>query len=489
MKIKNSISFKLFAITSTIFVVLFSLIFIFQNVFFEKIYTDKKQKDITKQVTNFKSEISNTNDYMQVIETMKDYEEKYNTLIAEIDYSGHYTMYRTGIMKIDNERAKIFNDLLNEIKKSSELSNAIVNNDEVTFTINGLEYNVKSIVCVTKFDNKFIVGITSMQPINEAILVIESIYQYFYIIVFIVIIVVTFIATMLISRPLIKINETAKKMAQLDFSERCNEDRKDEIGGLAKTLNFLSSSLSSALNSLRLANEKLKEDIEKERALERMRKEFVATVSHELKTPISLIKGYAEGIKDGIFEDEDREFSLNVIIDESDKMSSLVKDMLDLSQLESGTFKLNNINFNILELTKNVVKKLQYLAEEKGVNIVIQSQYDSDIHGDINRIEQVLINFLTNSIRYCENHKQVLVRLLKSERHNVRIEVENFGEKISNEDINKIWDKFYKADKSRNRSAGGTGLGLSIVKNIILLHKGEYGVENTEVGVKFYFEI
>lgn len=489
MKIKNSISLKLFAITSTIFVVLFSLIFIFENVFFEKIYTNKKETDITRQVTNFKSQISDTNDYMQVIETMKDYEEKYNTLIAEVNSNGKYTMYKTGILRIDNERFKVFSDVLSEIQKNSDLSSSIVSNDIFTFTIEGLEYNVKSIVCVTKLDNKLIVGITSMQPINEAILVIESIYQYFYIIVFIVIIAVTFIATMLISRPLIKINETAKKMAQFDFSERCDEERKDEIGGLGKTLNFLSSSLSSALNSLRLANEKLKEDIEKERELEKMRKEFVATVSHELKTPISLIKGYAEGIKDGIFEDEDKEFSLNVIIDESDKMSNLVKDMLDLSQLESGTFKLNNINFNILQLIKNVVKKLQYLAEEKGVNIVIQSQYDNDIYGDINRVEQVLINFLTNSIRYCEKNREVLVRVLKSEKRSVRIEVENFGEKISNEDINKIWDKFYKVDKSRNRSAGGTGLGLSIVKNIILLHKGEYGVENTEAGVKFYFEI
>lgn len=489
MKIKNSISFKLFIITTTIFLVLFSFIFIFQNFFFGKIYADKKEKDIIKQITSYKKDTSSTNDYMQIIETMKDYEEKYNTLIGEIDNTNHYTMYKTGILRIDNERFKIFTDVLTEIQKNDTLANAIVNNDIFTFTIDGLQYNVKSIVCVTKVSNKLIVGITSMQSIDEAVLVIESIYKYFYILIVVVILIVTFVAAMFISKPLVKINETAKKMAQLDFSEKCDENRKDEIGGLAKTLNFLSSSLSSALNSLRVANEKLTEDIEKERALEQMRKEFVATVSHELKTPISLIKGYAEGIKDGVFEEEDKDFSLNVIIDESDKMSNLVKDMLDLSQLEAGMFKLNKINFNILDLTKNVAKKLQYLAEEKNVNIVIDSKVDKEINGDINRIEQVLTNFLTNSIRHCEKDKEVIVRLLENEKHNVRIEVENMGEKISGEDIEKIWDKFYKADKSRNRSIGGTGLGLSIVKNIIILHNGEYGAKNTETGVKFYFEI
>ncbi|MHC1686003.1 MAG: ATP-binding protein [Clostridiaceae bacterium] len=487
MKIKNSVSFKLFIITTTIFLILFSVIFIFQNLFFSKIYTSKKENDIVKQVTDFKAVASSTNDYMQVIEAMKDYEEKYNTLIGEVDYTGQLTMYRTAIFKIDNDRAKIFKDVISEVQNNVELNNEIVERDTVTFTTNELQYNVKSIVCITKDANKLIIGVTSMQPIDEALNVIESIYKYFYILIIIVIIIVTFVAAMLISKPLIKINETAKRMAQLDFSEKCDEDRLDEIGGLAKTLNFLSSSLSSALGSLRLANEKLKEDIEKERALESMRKEFVATVSHELKTPISLIKGYAEGIKDGILEDQD--YSLNVIIDESDKMSNLVKDMLDLSQLEAGMFKLNFINFNILELTKTVAKKLQYLAEEKSVNISINSEYDDEVNADINRIEQVVTNFLTNSIRHCENNKDVVIRLRKSKNHNVRIEIENTGEKIFDEDIGKIWDKFYKIDKSRNRSVGGTGLGLSIVKNIIVLHNGEYGVENTENGVKFYFEI
>jgi len=249
-------------------------------------------------------------------------------------------------------------------------------------------------------------------------------------------------------------------------------------------LNFLGENLDSSLNSLKEINRKLQSDIDRERKIENMRKEFIADVSHELKTPITLIKGYAEGIKDGVFLEGNMDSSLNVIIEESDKMNKLVRDMLQISSLESGKVILNKELFFIDNLVKNVVKKLHHSIDNKNVKIDM-NLYEKQIYGDVFKIEQVITNFLTNAIRHTPCEGSIFIEMyLKGNM--TQISFENTGELIKSEEIEKIWDKFYKIDKSRNRKDGGTGLGLSIVKNIVDLHGGQYGVENTEIGVKFY---
>ena len=218
-----------------------------------------------------------------------------------------------------------------------------------------------------------------------------------------------------------------------------------------------------------------------------MRKEFIADVSHELKTPITLIKGYAEGIKDGVFLEDNMNSSLNVIIEESDKMSNLVRDMLQISSLESGKVILNKELFFIDNLVKNVVKKLHHSIDNKNVKIDL-NLYEKQIYGDAFKIEQVITNFLTNAIRHTPCEGSIFVKMYP--RGNMtKLSFENTGELINKEEIDKIWDKFYKIDKSRNRKDSGTGLGLSIVKNIVDLHQGKCGVENTKRGVRFYFEL
>jgi signal transduction histidine kinase len=250
----------------------------------------------------------------------------------------------------------------------------------------------------------------------------------------------------------------------------------------------LSENLHNSLTSLRQANAKLEADIEKERNLEKMRKEFIAAVSHELKTPISLIDGYAVGLKDNIFEDKDKDYYLDVIVDEAGKMGHLVSDMLDLSQLESGVFKLRKIEFDIVELIKFTTRKYENIASEKDVAIRLRLMESFILYGDYNRIEQVLTNFITNALRHVNEKGTVEVRMIDEEEM-ISIEVENTGSHISEEELEKIWDKFYKTDKSRNRKLGGTGIGLSIVKNILTLHGFSFGVNNTEGGVKFYFKV
>ncbi len=292
----------------------------------------------------------------------------------------------------------------------------------------------------------------------------------------------------MVTKPLLELNDSASKMADLDFSKKCNINREDEIGNLADTLNFLSENLNKSLTSLKDANYKLEEDIEKERRLEKMRKEFVAAVSHELKTPISLIGGYAEGLKDDIFEGEEKDYYIDVIIDESKKMANLVADMLDLSQLESGNFKLVKEEFYIDELLKTTIKKFAAVFNDKNIKFDINFIENTKVHADWSRMEQVITNFITNAIRHTNEDGSIMVNIEQQEDR-VLISIENTGENISEDEIDKIWDNFYKIDKARTRKLGGTGIGLAIVKNILMLHGSEYGVKNTDKGVKFYFTL
>jgi signal transduction histidine kinase len=219
-----------------------------------------------------------------------------------------------------------------------------------------------------------------------------------------------------------------------------------------------------------------------------MRKEFVAGVSHELKTPISLIDGYAEALKDNIVDAEDRNYFIEVIIDESRKMNNLVIDMLDLAQLESGTFKFEKEYFKLDELIFTTLKKYKSIFEERGIKFKENLIKEIQVYSDWERIEQVVTNFITNAIRHTKANGTITVEMSIRE-NKVFVSVENTGSNIPEDEITKIWGKFYKIDKSRNRKLGGTGVGLSIVKNILTKHGSEYGVENTDSGVKFYFSL
>jgi two-component system sensor histidine kinase VanS len=292
----------------------------------------------------------------------------------------------------------------------------------------------------------------------------------------------------MISKPLIKLNNSAKRISEMDFSQQCDVNSDDELGNLAKTLNFLSYRLNSALTELQQKNIKLKQDIEKERKLDKMRKEFVAGVSHELRTPISIISGYAEGLKDNVADDDSREFYLDVIMDEASKMNALVSDMLDLSQLESGNFKMEAEPFHIDELMKKCINKNKQFFQQKNIKVQESLAKEVTVYADYLRIEQVITNFLTNAIRHTPENGVVNIKL-RDEQQSCKVEIENQGEHLAECDLENIWDRFYKADKSRNRIAGGTGLGLSIVKNILLMHNSTFGVKNTKLGVCFFFTL
>ncbi|NMM64854.1 HAMP domain-containing protein [Clostridium sp. P21] len=492
-KINKSITWKLFIVTALVFVIFISTTLLVQSLFFEKFYVSKKKANLQNQIQKFKVNYNKTKDEEKEMQLIKDFEENNNAKIAILDQYGNLKfILKSNNEKADNVRIKAINEVIRSWRVNSDIMESMRKQDKTITRITSKKTNeMRTIVTASSDTSKgyIIFAISSLQPVNEASLVIKEFYFYFYIAAVILIIILSFVYSNMISKPLLKLNKAASKMAVMDFSEKCNIQSEDEIGNLSNTLNFLSENLHESLTSLKEANIKLEKDIEKERALERMRKEFVAAVSHELKTPISLIEGYAEGIKDGVFEGNDKDYYIDIIIDESKRMGNLVYDMLDLSQLESGNFKLVKEEFLMHSLIESVIKRFSALVEENSIDFKLKLLYDIKVCADWRRMEQVLINFITNAIKHTRNYGYIKIAMEELENNKVLIYVENNGKHIPEDEMNKIWDKFYKVDKSGNRKLGGTGIGLAIVKNILMLHGYEYGVKNVYEGVRFYFTV
>lgn len=497
---KKNITLKLFIVTAVFFISFISVQLICQSLFFQKFYINRKSNNLKTELEKFeKNYVKNIRNSKETLENIREFEEANNAKIVILERNGllnYITDYENELK--DSARIKVIRAIIHQWTSNPEAFFKMQSKDEtITYVFNDKFYNIKNIVSVNpilvnNIPAKVIFAVSSLQPVDEAANVMKEFYVYIYIAAVGLILVLSFIYSGMISKPLVDLNKTASKMARLDFTEKCQDDREDEIGNLAHTLNFLSKNLKSALTSLRASNEKLKQDIEKEKELEKMRKEFVASVSHELKTPISLIEGYAEGIKDGIVEGDEQEYYLDVIIDESQKMGRLVSDMLELSRLESGNFKINIKEFALDNTIRETIKRLNGVrsqkSQDKSVEIMTDIKCNLIVLGDEIRIEEVVTNFLTNAIRHTKDGGKIFVRtIFKDDK--VLVEIENEGNKIPQDEISKIWDRFYKIDKSRNRSLGGTGLGLAIVKNILELHKSEYGAKNTENGVMFYFTL
>lgn len=293
-------------------------------------------------------------------------------------------------------------------------------------------------------------AIASLQPVNEAMLVLKDYYVYALIIVFLVIILLSFYYSKIIVKPLIKINRVTKKMANFDFSEKLPVTADDEIGGLSGSINTLSVNLKDRIDRLNVANTKLQQDIERERQLEKTRKEFISGVSHELKTPLSVIRSFAEGIKDGV--SKDTTYYTDVILEETENMNRLIVEMLELAKLESGTYKLDMTTFSIGELIQQVYTKLLFSMEEKHLQVNIDVNSSIFVKANRSRIEQVVVNLLSNAIRYTPEGEKIQVSVITME-DTVKIEIENTGNPIPEESLEKIWDRFYRLDASRMPSS------------------------------------
>ncbi|WNS43087.1 HAMP domain-containing sensor histidine kinase [Paenibacillus sp. MMS20-IR301] len=325
----------------------------------------------------------------------------------------------------------------------------------------------------------YLFAMTSLQPVNEAAGVMRQYYLYIAIVALLLVALVSLYFSRRLARPLLRVNQVTQQMASLDFSARIPVNTGDEIGQLSDNINKLSRMLHGHIH-------RLEQDIEQERRLEQTRKAFIADVSHELKTPLSIMESCLYIIEDKP-DSPKREHYFSAMKDEVQKMNLLVGDMLELAKYESGTYKMQMDIFRIDVLLEQVCTKLALDISSRQL-LLLTRLVPVEVAANARLIEQVVVNLLTNAIRYTPEGEKIMVRM-KEEQQTVIITIENNGVRIPDEQLNKIWDRFYRIEQSRHRSTGGTGLGLAICRQILKLHDARYGAVNTETGVQFYFEL
>ncbi len=280
-----------------------------------------------------------------------------------------------------------------------------------------------------------------------------------------------------------------RRMAKLDFSAHYDGNTRNEIDVLGSNMNDMSGALEHTISELKTANNELENDIREKTEIEEMRKEFISNVTHELKTPIALIQGYAEGLAEDVNGDpQGREEYCSVIIDEADKMNRMVRSLLTLNHLEFGQTQAVMERFDLFDMIDGLLKSSGILAEQEGINVRLTGDRPTYVWADQYLVEDVFNNYYTNAVHYAAGDKVIEIRV-EPRGKVVRTTVFNSGNPIPEDAIGHIWEKFYKVDKARTRKYGGSGVGLSIVKASMELMHQAYGVQNFDNGVAFWFEL
>lgn len=328
-----------------------------------------------------------------------------------------------------------------------------------------------------------------IESIQESVSLSNRFLIYIGMIVIIICIVLVWYFSKKLTDPILELAALSARMADLDFDIKYTSGGDNEIGILGDNFNAMSEKLEKAVSELKNANYRLQKDIEKKDKLEQMRNEFLGNVSHELKTPIALIQGYAEGLKEGVNDDpESREFYCDVIMDEASKMNQMVKNLLTLNQLEFGDEEVQFERFNLTELIGGVLQSMEIMVQQKEAQVIFRHKEPVYVWADEFKAEQVIRNYVSNAIHHVSGDMVIEVKIL-AEEDKARVTVFNTGTPIPEEDVEHIWDKFYKVDKAHTREYGGNGIGLSIVKAIMESFHQKYGVNNYDNGVEFWFEL
>lgn len=480
--LKNRLWFNIFVRIAVIFAA-FVLVLCLCNVgLLVRFFSLKEKNALKEQLIN----VSNLNfdDSASVITALSSINEEYNFDVEVYSGSGAiiYTTYGSQMMDFFHQKNDKFNMSHEEMEpiKREILSNGIVFETAVR-RFDKTEY----LLCKKQIGDNLYAEVRIQKQLisnsaaiaNEFIVIISSV-------CFLISIIWVLIFARQFSKPITQMSRITHDMSNLNFERRLNIQRTDEIGELAESINHLSSSLSTALEDLKTTNRKLQSDIELERQLDVMRRGFVANVSHELKTPISIISGYAEGLKLNI-NAQSKEAYCNTIIEESKRMNRLVLSILELSRYESGQIPINRQIFDISVMAGEMSERMF-----AGKNISYRSDIPENtlVYADELQIEQVLKSLLENAAAHTPEGGEVGIYSTMIEDV-YKISVINTGSRIEEEIMPQIWQSFFRGDKSHKRESSRFGLGLSIVTAIMKLHCNRCGVSNTENGVEFWFEV
>lgn len=486
---KKSIKIRLAVTYIGIMCLFLAVMLLVNSLFLEKFYLRKKTESL-KKVYNTMNDTSDTRYYSSLAddEKFKQYcdENNLSMIVVEDVTSRILFAYAKNSERLYSEIQ--FGVLDDFVRGKREILEATDNYIVEKKTDDVKAMDSVNMVGVLDNGNGFLIT-TPAQSLKDSALISNVFYLYIGLFTIFISSVVIWFISRHITRPLQQLSELSKEMANLNFDAKYTSTSEDEIGVLGNNLNRMSGELEKTISELRTANNELQKDIEKKEQIDEMRKEFLSNVSHELKTPIALIQGYAEGLQECINDDqESREFYCDVIIDEAAKMNNMVKKLLSLNQLEFGNDTVNMERFDLTELVKGVVQSAQLLASQKEAEIRFLQEEPISVWGDEFKIEEVVTNYVSNALNHVDFEKKIEIKAVKR-GDVVRLSVFNTGARIPEEDLDKIWIKFYKVDKARTREYGGSGIGLSIVKAIMDSMNQKCGVINYENGVEFWFEL
>lgn len=468
---KQSITSKILLLFIIFTVIIIGTFWILQNQFFNRYYIYNKIKQMESYGVKIHGQVEESSINRETDDYIESVVERINGRMLIID-SNDKIIYQVGRVHHMNRANKIPGIYLEQAREGK------IQHYHVSSQSKHMEY-MDLLTVLVPIEEQIYFFQTPLQPIEEAVVISQKFTLYLLFIAFFIALILSWFFSRTITNPLLHLNEVARQMGKLNFDVRCREDRNDEIGDLGRTLNFLTEKLKNTI-------EALQEELQKERKMDKMRKQFIARVSHELQTPISLIRGYTEALKDDVAMDENEEKEyFDIIEGETVKMSNLIKDLLDLGQLESGSFKINIESFNIISMIHQSLSKFELMKKEKDLRFRVTEETDWEYAmGDEYRIEQVITNLLQNAVNHC-NIGGLIDITIQEEGDRIKVSVYNDGEQIEEEEREGIWESFYKTKEDKK----GTGLGLAIVKNVLQLHKSEYGVINRETGVTFFFTL
>ena len=477
-----SIRVKLFVVF-VVMLVIFQFIFLIANAYFlDDIFIWGNKRMITQIYYDFKSNYG------------KDFNIEEYLHNANNDFGGNIAIVYMNNQIGNSTYSRFAGDRLRKVLLSNHESIddfESMKNKDTFFVVSANDVNrFKTIIFVGKLpDNKLFIAEKPYGVVYESSKIAEEFIIISGIGTLMIGSILVFFLSGKLTKPILKINHIAKEIAELNFESKVKIRTNDELGALGVSINLISDKLSQSLNELRDANVELKEDIEKERKLEQMRKKFVSNVSHELKTPISMIQGYADGLKHDIAKNpEESKYYCDAIIDESEKMSRLIKDLLDLSSYESGVFKVIKSKFDLVKLIQESTAKFLTVLENKDVKLEIIAPDECIINADKLRVEQVIRNFMSNAEKYVDSKGKIIITL-NCDHSDVLLQFFNTGESIGEEDTENIWTSFYRVESEIVGANVGTGLGLAIVKAIVEMQKGSCGVTNEEAGVSFWVSL
>lgn len=488
----QSIRIKLFATLCIVIIVTILFLVIINNLALEAFYIYSK-KDIAKNIyREINSKYSDNVSEEELEEYIKQAAATNNLDILIKDASTQK------IITNDKNKMETMERLRNivEFDKNKTWGGTLYEDLNVVIkTAKDTTNDINYIVLMARLDNgNDLYMKTSISAIKDSLRISNNVLVIVGTISVVVSAIIVLVVSKRFSTPILEISSIAQKMSRLDFSQKyIPSDSNDEFDELGNSINIMSDKLEETINELRKNNDELERDIKEKSKIEEMRTQFISDVSHELKTPIALIQGYAEGLVENVNnDDESRKFYAEVILDEADKMDKLVKQLLELMKIEYGKREFNNVKFDIVALIKEVFKKCDVMIKEQNIKVYLKNNEPIFVLADDFYIEQVITNYVTNAIKYSQEvngKRKIEVKVEETPENTVKACVYNTGKNLSESEMKKIWGRFYKLDSSRNRENGGTGIGLAFVKAVMSNYNNKFGVENKAEGVEFYFEL